>query len=60
VGIGLVLIPILQKTQNVSLNFFFWSLVLPLVILVVRLFVSGFVIAFLAGRIQSQKVNKNV
>jgi uncharacterized integral membrane protein len=60
VGIGLVLIPILQKTQNVSLNFFFWSLVLPLVILVVRLFVSGFVITFLAGRIQSQKVNKNV
>jgi len=58
--IGLALILIFQNTQSVSLNFFFWSLVMPLVDLVMTLFVLGFIIGFLAGRVRNSKgLNKN-
>jgi uncharacterized integral membrane protein len=58
--IGLALILIFQNTQSVSLNFFFWSLVMPLVVLVMTLFVLGFIIGFLAGRVRNSKgLNKN-
>ena len=53
--IGLALILIFQNTQSVSLNFFFWSLVMPLVVLVMTLFVLGFIIGFLAGRVRNSK-----
>jgi uncharacterized integral membrane protein len=53
--IGLALILIFQNTQSVSLNFFFWSLVMPLVVLVVTLFVLGLVIGVLVGRIRNSR-----
>ena len=53
--IGLALILILQNTQSVSLNLFFWSLVMPLMVLVVTLFILGFIIGFLAGRIRNSR-----
>ena len=48
--IGLALILIVQNTQSVSLNFFFWSLVMPLVVLVLTIFALGFIIGFLRPR----------
>ena len=57
--IGLALILIFQNTQSISLNFFFWSLVMPLVILVVTLFALGFVIGFLAAKLERHPRWKN-
>jgi uncharacterized integral membrane protein len=53
--IGLALILIFQNTQSVSLKFFFWSLVMPQVILVVTLLVLGFVIGFLAAKMKGPR-----
>jgi uncharacterized integral membrane protein len=53
--VGLALILILQNTQSVSLNFFFWSLTLPLVVLVVGLLAVGFVIGFLAAKMKGPR-----
>jgi uncharacterized integral membrane protein len=50
--VGLALILIFQNTQSVSLNFFFWSLVQPLVVLVLTIFALGFIIGFLAARMK--------
>lgn len=56
--IGLALILIIQNTQSVSLNFFFWSLVMPQVILVATLFALGFVIGFLAAKMKGPRDEK--
>jgi uncharacterized integral membrane protein len=56
--IGLALILIIQNTQSVSLNFFFWSLVMPQVILVATLFALGFVIGFLAAKMKGPRNEK--
>jgi uncharacterized integral membrane protein len=53
--IGLVLILIFQNTQSVFLKFFFWSLVMPQVILVVALLALGFVIGFLAAKMKGPR-----
>ncbi len=53
--IGLILTLIFQNTQSVSLTFFFWSLALPLVILVVGLLALGFVIGFLAAKMKGPR-----
>jgi len=53
--VGLALILILQNTQSVSLNFFFWSLALPLVVLVVGLLAVGFVIGFLSAKMKGPR-----
>jgi uncharacterized integral membrane protein len=54
----LALILIIQNTQRVSLNFFFWSLVLPLVVLVLTIFALGFVIGFLVAKIKGPRDEK--
>jgi uncharacterized integral membrane protein len=51
--IGLLLILIIQNTQNVSLNIFFWNMMMPQIILVLILFALGFVIGFLAAKMKS-------
>ncbi|MBI5585895.1 MAG: DUF1049 domain-containing protein [Deltaproteobacteria bacterium] len=56
--VGLAMILILQNTQSVALNFFFWSLVLPLVILVLTVFVLGFIIGLLAARMKGSRYEK--
>ena len=53
--IGLLLILIIQNTQNVSLNIFFWNIMMPQVILVLILFVLGFVIGFLIAKMKGSK-----
>ena len=53
--IGLLLILIIQNTQNVSLNIFFWNIMMPQVILVLILFVLGFVIGFLVAKMKGSK-----
>jgi uncharacterized integral membrane protein len=53
--IGLLLILIFQNTQNVSLNIFFWNIMMPQVILVLILFALGFVIGFLVAKMKSSK-----
>ena len=53
--IGLLLILIIQNTQNVSLNIFFWNIMMPQVILVLILFVLGFLIGFLVAKMKSSK-----
>ncbi len=53
--VGLALILVFQNTQSVSLTFFFWSLALPLLILVVGLLALGFVIGFLAAKMKGPK-----
>jgi uncharacterized integral membrane protein len=56
--IGLILTLIFQNTQSVSLNFFFWSLPLPLVVLVMGLLALGFVIGFLAAKMKGPRDEK--
>jgi uncharacterized integral membrane protein len=56
--VGLALILIFQNTQSVSLNIFFWSLVQPLVVLVVTIFALGFIIGFLAARMKGPRDEK--
>lgn len=56
--IGLALILIFQNTQSVSLKFFFWSLVMPQVILVVTLLALGFVIGFLVAKMKGPRYEK--
>jgi uncharacterized integral membrane protein len=56
--IGLALILIFQNTQSVSLNFFFWSLVMPLLFLVMTLFALGFVIGFLGAKMKGPRDEK--
>ena len=48
----LLLILIIQNTQKVSINIFFWNIMMPQVILVLILFALGFVIGFLAAKIK--------
>lgn len=50
--VGLLLVLIIQNTQNVSLNFFFWNIMIPQVILVLILFTLGFVIGFLVAKMK--------
>lgn len=53
--VGLLLVLIIQNTQNVSLNFFFWNIMMPQVILVLILFALGFVIGFLVAKMKGPK-----
>jgi len=53
--VGLLLILIIQNTQNISLNIFFWNIMMPQVILVLILFTLGFVIGFLLAKIKGSK-----
>ncbi len=53
--VGLLLILIIQNTQNVSLNIFFWNIMMPQIILVLILFALGFVIGFLAAKMKGSK-----
>ncbi|MBP1750000.1 MAG: hypothetical protein H6Q52_2539 [Deltaproteobacteria bacterium] len=53
--VGLLLILIIQNIQNISLNIFFWNIMMPQVILVLILFALGFVIGFLAAKMKGSK-----
>ncbi|MBP1748665.1 MAG: hypothetical protein H6Q52_1204 [Deltaproteobacteria bacterium] len=53
--VGLLLILIIQNVQNISLNIFFWNIMMPQVILVLILFALGFVIGFLAAKMKRSK-----
>lgn len=56
--VGLALILIFQNTQSVSLNIYFWSLVQPLVVLVLTIFALGFLIGFLSARMKGPRDEK--
>jgi uncharacterized integral membrane protein len=51
--VGLLLILVIQNFQNVSLNIFFWNILIPQVILVLMVFALGFVIGFLTAKLKS-------
>ncbi|HEX2965578.1 MAG TPA: LapA family protein [Syntrophorhabdaceae bacterium] len=51
----LLMILIVQNTQSVFLNVFFWSITMPQVIFIPILFSCGFVIGFLASKIGVSK-----
>ena len=53
--VGLLLILIIQNTQNISLNIFFWNIIMPQVILVLIVFSLGFVIGFLLAKMKGSK-----
>ena len=53
--VGLLGVLIIQNTQNVSLNFFFWNIMMPQVILVLILFALGFVIGFLVAKMKGSQ-----
>lgn len=53
--VGLLLILIIQNIQNISLNIFFWNIMMPQVILVLILFALGFVIGFLVAKMKRSK-----
>lgn len=53
--VGLLLILIVQNIQNISLNIFFWNIMMPEVILVLILFAPGFVVGFLAAKMTKSK-----
>ena len=53
--VGLLLILIIQNIQNISLNIFFWNIMMPQVILVLILFALGFVIGFLVAKMKGSK-----
>ena len=52
---GLLLVLIIQNIQNISLNIFFWNIMMPQVILVLILFALGFVIGFLVAKMKRSK-----
>ena len=53
--LGLLVILIIQNTQNISLHIFFWNIMMPQVILVLVLFTLGFVIGFLVAKMKRSK-----
>ena len=53
--VGLLLVLVIQNTQIVSLNIFFWSIMTPQIILVPILFALGFLAGFLAAKINHSR-----
>jgi len=51
--VGFLLILIIQNTQNVSLNIFFWNIMIPHLVLI--LLALGFVLGFLAAKMKGSK-----
>ena len=47
----LLMILIVQNTQSIYLNIFFWSIAMPQIVFIPILFACGFVIGFLTSKI---------